>query len=98
MAGHMSEGGREEERYAKICSVSSCNNSEFITQALTFYHAVGMSKESLRTIVGEELTPEGSEAKMLQKMIALGLTILSIMASNAEARRGMALVQTDKNN
>merc|ERR1712117_781315 len=43
---------------------------------------------SLRTAVGEELTPEGSEAKMLHKMNALGLAILSIMASTAEARRG----------
>ena len=57
-----------------------------------------MSKDSLRTAVGEELTPERSEAKMLQKMIALGLAILSIMASTAEARRGMTFVQTDKNN
>ena len=74
------------------------NNSEFITQALAFYHAVGMSKDSLRTAVGEELTPEKSEANMLQKMIAIGLAILSIMASTAEAWRGMTFVQTDKNN
>ena len=51
------------------------------------------SKDSLRAAVGEELTPERSEAKMLQKMTALGLAILSIMASTAEARKGI-LVKT----
>ena len=51
-----------------------------------------MSKDSLRTAVGEELTPERSEVKMSQNIIALGLAILSIMASTAEARGGMTFV------
>ena len=44
---------------------------------------------SLRIDVSEELTPERSEAKMLQRTIAIGMTILSIMAYTAEARKGM---------
>ena len=48
---------------------------------------------SLRTDVSEELTPERSEAKMLQRTIAVGLAVLSIMAYTAEARKGM-IVQT----
>ena len=43
---------------------------------------------SLRIDVSEELTPERSEDKMLQRTIAIGLTILSIMAYTAEARKG----------
>ena len=52
---------------------------------------------SLRIDVSEELTPERSEAKMFQRTIAIGLTVLSIMAYTAEARKGM-IVSTVLNN